>query len=315
MSDVDRMSPGVAIVVRTKDRPDLLRRALASITSQSFDDWECVVVNDGGETSAVDDVVNELTEGQRARVRVLHQPTSRGRWVSANIGVLGTTAPLLVLHDDDDSWHPDFLARAVAYLEEAPERGGVVSRIEIIWESRVGEEFRTTRREMFQPQLSAPTLADTLLFNRFVPIAFVYRRRLHEELGLYDDSLPVVGDWAFNLKVLAAGPLEYLGDSPYAYWHQREGVEGTHGNSVIDSRGNHAKFDALIRDAALRQYVEANGLGLILYLTKFIDQRFVDVENGLRAEMRRANDFRLATRIRRRLSRSAGGLFKRPPKP
>lgn len=305
MTNSEPVSPIVAVVVRTKDRPDLLRRALASISGQGMTEWECVVVNDGGDASAVDAVVDELPVEHRSRVRAMHHPESRGRWVSANAGVLATSAPFLVLHDDDDSWHPEFLSRAVEYLEAAPGRGGVVSRIEILWEKREGDGFRVTRREMFQPQLSAPTLADTLLYNRFVPIAFVYRRRLHEELGLYDDSLPVVGDWAFNLKVLARGPLAYLGDEPYAYWHQREGVEGSHGNSVIGSRGDHAKYDALIRDEALRQYVDANGMGLVLYLTKFIDQRFVDVENGIRDEVARAseNNLSFGRRIERRLRR------------
>ncbi|WP_308195177.1 glycosyltransferase family 2 protein [Microbacterium aurantiacum] len=305
MSNATPVSPVVAVVVRTKDRPDLLRRALSSISGQRMTEWECVIVNDGGDASAVDAVVEDLPVEHRSRVRAMHHPESRGRWVSANAGVLATSAPLLVLHDDDDSWHPEFLSRAVEYLEAAPERDGVVSRIEILWEKREPDGFRVTRREMFQPQLSAPTLADTLLYNRFVPIAFVYRRRLHEELGLYDDSLPVVGDWAFNLKVLARGPLDYLGDVPYAYWHQREGVEGSHGNSVIDSRGDHAKYDALIRDEALRQYVDANGMGLLLYLTKFIDQRFVDVETGIREEVARGseNNLSFGRRIERRIRR------------
>ncbi|MEV8134034.1 glycosyltransferase family 2 protein [Microbacterium aurantiacum] len=305
MTNTEPQPAVVAIVVRTKDRPDLLRRALASITGQRFAEWECVIVNDGGDASAVDAVVESLPAEYRARVRAIHHQDSRGRWVSANAGVLATSAPLLVLHDDDDSWHPEFLSRAVAYLEAAPERGGVVSRIEILWETREDDGFRVTRREMFQPQLSAPTLSDTLLYNRFVPIAFVYRRQLHEELGLYDDALPVVGDWAFNLKVLARGPLDYLGDEPYAYWHQREGVEGSHGNSVIGSRGDHAKYDALIRDEALRQYVDANGMGLLLYLTKFIDQRFVDVETGIRDEIARAseNNLSFGRRVERRIRR------------
>ncbi|GLJ62129.1 MULTISPECIES: glycosyltransferase family 2 protein [Microbacterium] len=281
------MTPRVAIVVRTKDRPDFLRRALRSITGQTLTAWEAVIVNDGGEPAVVDALIAALPDEHRARVRAVHSETSRGRWVSANAGVLATSAPLLVLHDDDDTWHPEFLERASAYLDAHPERGGVVSRIEIVWEEQQGDRLVAVRREVFQPQLAVPTLADTLLFNRYVPIGFVYRRSLHEELGLYDDRLPVVGDWDFNLRVLARGPLEYLADEPYAYWHQRTGADGAAGNSVIESRGDHEKHDALIRDEALRAYVDEHGLGLVLYLTKFIDRRFVEVENGIRDEVRR----------------------------
>lgn len=292
--------PVVAIIVRTKDRPDFLARALRSITGQSLEDWECVIVNDGGDASAVDAAVATIGRAHRERISIIHSTRSRGRWVSANAGVLATSAPLLVLHDDDDSWHPEFLSRAVGYLDEHPDHGGVVSRIEILWERRTEDGLEVTEREIFQPQLTAPTLADTLLFNRFVPIAFLYRRRLHEELGLYDESLPVVGDWAFNLKVLSRGPLEYLGEEPLAFWHQRTGVTGADGNSVISSRSSHAAVDARLRDEALRAYVAEHGLGLALYLTKFIDQRFVDVESGIRKEVADASLFaRLERRLRR----------------
>ncbi|MBF0817235.1 glycosyltransferase family 2 protein [Microbacterium paludicola] len=298
--------PRVAVVVRTKDRPLFLRRALGSIAAQTLVDWQCVIVNDGGDPSAVDAAIEALDEAHRGKVRAIHHEQPRGRWVSANAGVLATTAPLLVLHDDDDTWHPDFLARAVAYLDRLPERVGVVSRIEIRWEELRDGTYETVSRETFQPDLPVPTLADTLLFNRFVPIGFVYRRALHAEFGLYDERLPVIGDWNFNLRVLAKHPLDYLDDAvPYAYWHQRVGDTGDAGNSVIAARGDHAKYDALIRDEELRRHVEEHGLGLVLYLTKFIDRRFVEVENGIRGELRQTSPLssRLVPRLRRLLRR------------
>jgi glycosyltransferase involved in cell wall biosynthesis len=290
--------PAVAIVVRTKDRPQFLERALASITGQTTSSWECVVVNDGGDPAVVDALISGVPEQDRDRFTVVHAPESRGRWKSANAGVLASRAPLVVLHDDDDSWHPRFLARAIEYLQAHPDRDGVVSRIEIVWEERSASGLVEVSREVFQPHLHDLLLSDALLFNRYVPIGFVYRRRLHEELGLYDDALPVVGDWAFNLKVLARGPLEFLGPEPLAYWHQRVSGAGVHGNSVNDARGDHEKFDALIRDEALRAHVAESGLGLVLYLTSFIDRRFVEVEAGIRREVA---DSQLDRRLRRRI--------------
>lgn len=297
-------APRVAIVVRTQNRPGMLERALRSISQQQFTGWEAVVVNDGGDAEAVDAAIAKLPEVVRQRVQVRHSASPRGRWVSANAGVLASRAPYLVLHDDDDTWHPEFLQRAVDYLEAHPERDGVVSRIEIVWEERAGHDLVEVSREMFQDHLAAPTLSDTLLFNRYVPIGFLYRRSLHEALGLYDERLPVIGDWAFNLKVLARGPLEYLDEHPFAFWHQRVDATGAEGNSVIAAGRQHQTYDALVRDTALREYVEQHGPGLVLYLTKFIDQRLVDVERGIRSELRREN---LATRAlraaRRRLVR------------
>lgn len=276
--------PDVAIVVRTQNRPMLLERALLSITGQSFADWECVIVNDGGDPGPVDALIAALPASQRDRVRAVHHEQARGRWVSANAGVLATTAPLLTIHDDDDTWHPQFLERAHEHLREHPDADGVVSKVEIVWERLVEGRMEETGREIFQEQLHDVTLADTLLFNRFVPIGLLYRRSLHQELGLYDESLPVVGDWSFYLKVLQRGPLSYLGPTPYAYWHQRVGVTGSQGNSVIAEDGAHTRHDWLIRDEALREHVAEHGLGLVLYLTKFIDRRIVAAQEELRRE-------------------------------
>lgn len=277
--------PRVAVIVRTRDRPLYLARALRSISSQTLTDWECIVINDGGDPTTVDQLIADAGERASDRISVIHHSSPLGRWKSANAGVLASEAEYVVLHDDDDSWDASFLAAACAYLDENTDRDGVVSRTEIRWEVRKGDTFMTTRSEVFQPHLHDLLLSDALLFNRYVPIGFLYRRALHDELGLYDDSLPVVGDWAFNLKILQRGPIEFLGEAPLAFWHQRADAAGPDGNSVIESRDMHARYDALIRDAALRDYVREHGLGLALYLTKFIDSRLLDVERGIRAEV------------------------------
>ncbi|WP_341577863.1 glycosyltransferase family A protein [Microbacterium schleiferi] len=297
--------PRVSVVVRTKDRPRFLRRALDSILAQSFVDWEAIIVNDGGDQVSLDQMIAALPEAQRPRIRVISNPVSLGRWRSANAGVRAAHGEFLVLHDDDDTWHPDFLRQAVAYLDAHPTRDGVVARTEILWERRGEDEaFHVDAREVFQPRIHDLLLSDALLFNRFVPIGFVYRRSLHDVIGLYSDDLPVIGDWAFNLQVLTRGPIHFLGSEPLAYWHQRIQETGTDGNSVIESRSSHARYDALIRDAELRRYVNENGLGLVLYLTKFIDQRFVDVENGIRNEIVASSLWRRLSRRVRRLRRS-----------
>lgn len=271
------MPAAVDVVVRTKDRPVFLRRALASIAGQTFQDWRAVVVNDGGEPAAVEREV--AAAGLQDQVTVLHHEQSLGRWPSANAGVAASDARYLVLHDDDDSWHPEFLELAVAHLERDTEAVGVVSRIEIVWESFDGQAFTETGREMFQGHLTAPLLSDMLLFNRFVPIGFVYRRELHEMIGTYREDLAVVGDWEFNLRVLSRWPLAYVADEPLAYWHQRPDAAGIDANSVISESGHHRHYDRWVRDARLREHVQREGDGDLLYLTKFVDQRFLDIEH------------------------------------
>ncbi|WP_293781860.1 glycosyltransferase family 2 protein [uncultured Aeromicrobium sp.] len=279
------MAATVDIVVRTKDRPLFLKRALASIAGQTFEDWRVVIVNDGGDPGLVRDVV--AAAGVDHKTTIFDHGSSWGRWPSANHGVREATAPFLVLHDDDDTWDRRFLQRAVEYLEREPASVGVVSRIEIVWERFDGTQFHETGREVFQPQLSAPLLSDVLLFNRFVPIGFLYRRELHEELGPYREDLAVVGDWEFNLRVLSRWPLEYLDGRALAFWHQRPDARGSDGNSVIAERDGHEAHDLLVRDAYLRERIQRDGAGDLLYLTKFIDRRFLDIEGHIDERIQR----------------------------
>lgn len=275
----------VDVVVRTKDRPLFLRRALRSIGSQTFERWRVILVNDGGDAELVRETVAEV--GLADRVTIVDHETSRGRWPSANAGIERADAPLVILHDDDDSWHPEFLQRATDYLTARPDTVGVVSRQEIIWERVEGSTIVETGREVFQEQLTAPLLGDTMLFNRFVPIGFLYRRELHEILGPYREDLAVVGDWEFNLRILTRWPLEFLDDAPYVYWHQRPGATGADGNSVIAEDRHHRHYDAMVRDARLRAHVQEAGQGDLLYLTKFVDSRIEQAERVLTGRLDR----------------------------
>lgn len=271
------MSVVVDVVIRTKDRPLFLQRALADIVAQTWQSWFVYLVNDGGDPAVVDATVRSSGVGER--IKVIHQDVSVGMEAAANIAVRSGQGELIVLHDDDDTWAPEFLERAVDYLERHAEAPGVVSRIEIVWEQVKDHEIVETGREPFQPQAVAPLLTDTLLFNRFVPIGFVYRRRILDEVGGYAEDLEVVGDWDFNLRVLRRWPMEFLGPQPLAFWHQRPSDDGPTGNSVIAKRELHRRLDAMRRDEHLRRHVAEHGMGDLLYLTKFIDNRFWDIEH------------------------------------
>ena len=74
-----------------------------------------VVVNDGGEPAEVDRVVAEAA----VPVEVVHiAPGAGGRCIAANVGVRAAGTEFVVLHDDDDRWHPEFLARTVAWFKK-----------------------------------------------------------------------------------------------------------------------------------------------------------------------------------------------------
>jgi glycosyltransferase involved in cell wall biosynthesis len=275
MSGVTGARPAVAVIMRTRDRPVLLARALADVCAQTFGDWHLVVVDDGGDAPEVDRLVSGCP-GLTGRVTVVHNEVSRGMEAASNQGVGTVDSEFVTVHDDDDTWHPAFLERTVAHLR-ATDDVAVAVRTEIVWERIDGDVVQECGREVFHPGVHSFTLFDLLRTNRFVPISLLYRRAVHEDIGPFREDLPVVGDWEFHLRLAQSGrAVGFLDGEPLAFWHQRPEADGTDANSVIGRQDEHRDHDLEVRDAALRDYVRRHGAGGLLYVTEYF-QREIDL--------------------------------------
>ena len=275
-------SPTVAVLVRTKDRPRFLRRALANIAEQTFTDYTVCVINDGGDESATRAILQasplaHLLEGDAPRLTLL--TTGGGNMEAAsNAGLAATDSEFVAIHDDDDLWAPEFLERTVGALR-ASEALICSTRVVERYERETPEgEFEVYEERIFHDGLPGFGLQFLYRTNRAVPIGILYRRRLHELVGFYDESLPVVGDWEFNLRAAAVTEV-LLVDEPLAYWSLRPEADGAEANSV-QRQAEHARFDASVRARAIRDDLQSGGRpGPYLYqahLMADLERRVID---------------------------------------
>ncbi|MHC6220044.1 glycosyltransferase family 2 protein [Arthrobacter sp. MMS24-S77] len=263
----------VAIVVRTKNRPVLLRRALEDIFDQAFEDVAVVVVNDGGDPVPVDALARTWEHLPVGKLTILHHETSKGMEAASNAGIQASASEFISIHDDDDRWHKDFLKKTVGFLEEHPNAQGVAVRTDIVYEEIRGGVIVQTGSLPYERELNAITLTDMLRSNRIVPISILYRRAVHERVGNYNEALDAVGDWEFYLRFLSAFPIELLDGEALAFWCQRLTANGDMGNSVIAGADDHQKFDRYVRDAFLREEAGKTGYGTLLYLAQMHSQQ------------------------------------------
>lgn len=278
----------VAVIVRTKDRPRFLHRALGDIFAQTYQGFQVVIVNDGGRTEQVDAVLARLPEESRARVALVNHAHSQGMEAASNAGIKSCDSEYIAIHDDDDLWHPEFLQRTVDHLKNCSD-AGVVVRTNIRYEEIVGDEIRETGSEPFWGDIQQISLGEMLQVNRAVPISFLYRRSLHEELGYYDERMVVCGDWEFNLRVLSRHPIGFLDGEPLAFWSQRPAAGGTDANSIFDKAEDHRRFDRLVRDEYLRKDAANGGLGTLLEVSRMMaEQKELLLENQRRMETMQA---------------------------
>jgi len=248
----------VAVITRTRERPLLLQRAKHSIAGQNFQDFLWVIVNDG---DAPEPVEVAAAEARREGCEVLtrHLPRRSGMEFASNHGIRSSRSEFIAIHDDDDTWHPDFLAMLVEALEKRPDWLGAASRVEQVTEHIEDNRITEVDRVPFMPWIRAFYLIDMLQQNLFPPIALLFRRSLYDKLGGFDAELPVLGDWDFHLRMLQAGEIGLI-DQTLAYYHLRQ--EGSQGNTITDKLFLHAETDALIRNHWLRRDLKVGRFGL-----------------------------------------------------
>jgi glycosyltransferase involved in cell wall biosynthesis len=290
----------VSVVIRTKERPQLLRRALDDVLAQTMPDWHLIVVNDGGSREPVDALVQERDASLQGRAEVIHVDGGTGSMeAAANLGAQRARGEFVVIHDDDDTWDREFLRLMVGALDADLDAIAAAARTEIVFERIVGDRQVELRRKPFVPPGEIITLYDLLQTNRFVPISLLIRRRVYDEIGWYDPALRAVGDWEFNLRLVRHGRVLFVGDDPLAFWHQRPHATGATSNSVFGESLDHMQFDRMVRDRALQEYIDENGIGGLLYLSKFIEEtaRYYSVQQTIRRAFGRVA---VALRIGRR---------------
>ena len=196
VADGARGPAPVSVVIRTRNRPALLKEALESLRGQTARPGQVVVVNDGGASP------KDVTDGFReAFDLVLEDPKQRrGRSAAANRGVALATERLVAFLDDDDRCFPDHLERLFAAHAQGPEPVVYSDAVTVVygqgeagWEPRV----RTLQYSLdFDP--------DYLLYANYIPIhTLLLPRELYRKVGGFDEGLDYSEDWDFLIRLSA----------------------------------------------------------------------------------------------------------------
>jgi glycosyltransferase involved in cell wall biosynthesis len=243
----------VAIIMRTKDRPILLPRAFQSMLGQTYRNWHVYLVNDGGEPDPVEALFAAHAEAFDGRITIIHNPVSHGMEAASNLGLSKAQGEFVIVHDDDDTWHPEFLKETVAYLsrDENARFVAVAARPILIHEKISGQSVVELKREEWDAWVPMTDMAHLIARNAFPPICLLIRMAAVAEVGAYNTAMPVLGDWDYNLRLLALGDIATI-EHRLAAYHHRDKADQTYGNSVTAGVDNHRIFDVLYRNSLLR---------------------------------------------------------------
>jgi len=190
--------PRVSVILPVFNAENTVGRAIRSILTQSLDDLELVVVDDG----STDDTMLRITDINDTRLKVITLP-HRGVAAASNIALQNSTAAYIARMDADDIAHPTKLQKQLQLLDDE-DLDVVGCQVKII--DAEGNPTRTLQR--YQQWINHDTAStDRIQALRFVELPLVnptiLARRKYFELGFPDNDLPE--DYQLMLKAAAAG--------------------------------------------------------------------------------------------------------------
>lgn len=174
--------PTVSFIIAVRDGAGTIERALGSLSAQTFEDWEAVIVDDGS-TDATHSILGNLARSE-PRFRILRTPP-RGLVPALNLAVQLSTGRLLARQDADDASHPERLAEQVGALSAHPSWDLVATRVRIFPEPLQG----LRRYESWVNSLVHPDdiRRDIWIESPLPHPTVVVRREVFESAGGYRD--------------------------------------------------------------------------------------------------------------------------------
>ncbi len=193
------------VVVRTRNRPQLLLQALDSIALQLHPPRRVIVVNDGGESVA--EICGSWSASLEIDPVLIELDESRGRAGAAQVGLESATAPHIVFLDDDDLMYPDHLlalGQAIARGVLAPYVDAVQGHWRTAGDGQIEQDFR---HRTFGGDFDAARFE---LLNHIPLPCIAIPRELALDVGGFDSELDLYEDWDLLLRLVRRTPLTYV---------------------------------------------------------------------------------------------------------
>ena len=179
------MKSTVSVIIPAYNAMNFLPETLDSVLSQTFQDFEIIIVNDGSEDN-IKEWGSEITD---PRVSLISQE-NKGLPGARNTGITHSNGEYIAFLDADDIWEPTKLEKQVKTFELNPELGLVDTQVfmvdqqnNILYEAGTSYQEGNVLRRAIEENLimcgSSPTV----------------RRKCFEKVGLFDIDLRGAEDW------------------------------------------------------------------------------------------------------------------------
>ncbi len=226
--------PLVSILVRTCQRPHILKEALDSISNQSYKNIQAVIVEDGKNES------EDFIKQNYKHLNYIYEATNtkKGRCYAGNRALELSQGEYLNFLDDDDLLLPNHVERLVSEATEKKTR--VVYSVA---EEHIIDNSRKIKRKYVR--FRQPFNRIVLCTHNYLPIQSVlFERSLYEQLGGFDENVDTLEDWDLWVRYSSKTDFLFLDEVTSVYHTPDERVKKQNRSGELREYNNiiHEKF-------------------------------------------------------------------------
>jgi glycosyltransferase involved in cell wall biosynthesis len=188
----------VSVLIPTYNRLPKVKEAVSSVLKQTYQDFELWVVDDGST-----DGTGEALKVFGDRIKYVSQ-ANRGVSSARNLGLRVSRGKYVAFLDSDDLWEPDKLEIQVGCMEANPQFP--LCYTDEIW-IRKGVRVNPKKKHA---KYSGWIFEKCLPLCIISPSSALMKRTLFEEIGGFDENLPVCEDYDFWLRVTCRYPVLFI---------------------------------------------------------------------------------------------------------
>lgn len=216
----------VSVIIIFLNEQQFLQEAIDSVFSQTYEQWELLLVDDGS-TDKSSEIARRFAEEYPDRVYYLEHEGHKNRGMSAsrNLGIHNAKGKYISFLDGDDVWLPNKLKEQVAILEQHPKADLVHAPLQM-WFSWTGKPEDLKRDNFyggnhpFSNTLVEPPnlLALFLKHEEYIPSGFLIKADVMKQQGTFEEEFhDAYSDAVAMVKVCLTSPVFVSGKHWYKY--------------------------------------------------------------------------------------------------
>jgi len=195
MSMLDK--PKVTVLISTFNRPQYLAEAIESVVNQSFQNWELIVLNDGGVD--VGEVVDKFADP-----RIIYVPdmVNKGAARRFNQGLALARGEYVAYLGDDDLFYPNHLEVLSKALDEHPEAALAYSDLyaaSSLADRKTGRRYVLDKRIVVSRGFNREFMFH---YNHVLHVSLMHRLEAAKRVGGFDENVKVLIEWSLNRRLV-----------------------------------------------------------------------------------------------------------------